>query len=143
MSSKTDAHKTTTLRCFAELWDQQKMDVADQIFSAGLVCHAPGDRDMHGRDALKALVRSYHAGFPGLKISVLGQLSEGDRVVTEFTMAGTHSGKWMGVPATGRDMQLGCVAFSRISDGVIAEQWYEWERRKLLEQLALVPILRG
>jgi len=40
-------------------------------------------------------------------------------------------------------MELGCVAFTVVTDGLITEQWYEWERRKLLEQLGLVPILAG
>jgi hypothetical protein len=40
-------------------------------------------------------------------------------------------------------MTLGGLAFSRISGGLIAEQWYEWERRKLLEQLDLLPVLPG
>ena len=135
--------KATVLRCFTELWGAGKLDVADEILSAGYVGHAPGDRNLRGRDPLKALVRRYRVGFPGLRISVLGQISERDRVVTEFTMSGVHTGKWVGVPATGRPIELGCIAFSAIRDGLIVEQWYEWERRKLLEQLKLVPILAG
>jgi steroid delta-isomerase-like uncharacterized protein len=135
--------KAIALRCFTELWGAGKLNVADEIVDAGYAGHAPGDRDLRGRDPLKALVRRYHAGFPGLRISVLGQLSEHDRVVTEFTMSGVHTGKWFGVPATGRTMELGCVAFTVVTDGLITEQWYEWERRKLLEQLGLVPILAG
>lgn len=136
--------KAMTKRCFAELWGRRDLDVADEILAPGYAGHAPGDRHLRGRDALKALVQTYHAGFPGLRVEVLGQLGEGDRVVTEFAMSGVHSGRWVGVPATGRAMSLGCVAFSRFGpDGLIAEQWYEWERRKLLEQLGLVPILAG
>jgi steroid delta-isomerase-like uncharacterized protein len=138
-----DDDKATTLRCFTELWGAGRLAVADEILGADFVGHAPGDRDLRGRDALKALVRGYHTGFPGLTISVLGQIRERDRVVTEFTMAGRHAGKWLGVPATGRGIQLGCVAFSVVSNGLIIEQWYEWERRKLLEQLGLVPVLAG
>lgn len=135
--------KAAALRCFTELWGAGRLDVADEILSADYVGHAPGNRDLRGREPLKALVRSYRAGFPGLRISVLGQLSERDRVVTEFTMSGVHTGKWFGVPGAGRPMELGGVAFSAVRDGLIVEQWYEWERRKLLEQLGLVPILAG
>jgi steroid delta-isomerase-like uncharacterized protein len=135
--------KATALRCFTELWAAGKLETADEIISADYAGHAPGDRGMRGREQLKELVRAYHTGFPGLEISVLGQLAERDRVVTEFTMAGVHTGRWMGVPATGREIWLGCLAFTVVRDGLIAEQWYEWERRKLLEQLKLVPILAG
>lgn len=137
------AAKDVALRCFTELWGRGRLEVGDEILSAGYVGHAPGDRHLRGRDSLKALVREYRSGFPGLQVSVLGQVGERDRVVTEFTMSGLHAGRWFGVPATGRPVELGCVAFSVVRDGLIAEQWYEWERRKLLEQLRLVPVLAG
>lgn len=135
--------KATVLRCFTELWGAGRLDVTDEILSADYVGHAPGNRDLRGRDQLRSLVNSYRVGFPGLEISVLGQVSERDRVVTEFTMSGVHKGKWFGVPGTGRPVALGCLAFSAVREGLIVEQWYEWERRKLLEQLGLVPILAG
>lgn len=138
-----DNDKATTLRCFTELWAAGRLEAADAIVSADYAGHAPGARRMRGRESLKALVRSYRRGFPELSISVLGQLSERDRVVTEFTMTGVHTGRWMGVPPTGHTMQLGGVAFSAVAGGLIVEQWYEWERRKLLEQLGLVPVLAG
>jgi steroid delta-isomerase-like uncharacterized protein len=137
----TDEDKALVKRCFEQLWGAGDLAIADQIMSADYVAHAPGARDLKGRDAMKALVSDYRQGFPGLQISVLNQLGEDDRVVTEFEMSGRHDGKWMGVPASGRPVKLGCCAFSRVADGRIAEQWLEWERRKLLEQLGLVPTL--
>lgn len=133
--------KEVTLRCFEGLWAQNALNIADEILHPGYLGHAPGDRDMHGRDALKKYVRTYHQGFPGLRVTVLGQVEQGDRVVTEFTLTGVHKGKWYGVPATGRVVDLGGLAFTRLSGGLIAEQWYEWERRQLLEQLGLLPTL--
>ncbi|MBO3749428.1 ester cyclase [Streptosporangiaceae bacterium NEAU-GS5] len=136
--------KAATLRCFAELWGQGDLGVAGEIVSDAYVCHAPGDRHLAGAAALRRYVQGYRTGFPGLRITILGQLGERDLVVTEFTMTGVHTGRWAGVPATGREVALGCVAFSRLTPGgLISEQWYEWERRKLLEQLGLVPILAG
>jgi steroid delta-isomerase-like uncharacterized protein len=136
-----EEEKVLVGRCFGELWGEGQLDVADEIMSPDYVCHAPGARDLQGREALKELVGAYRRGFPQLQIEVRNQLAEGDRVVTEFDMHGDHTGKWMGVPATKRPMTLSCCAFSRVADGMIAEQWFEWERRKLLEQLGLVPAL--
>jgi predicted ester cyclase len=144
MGDDTD-EKSTTLRCFEELWATGHLRVADEILHPDYRGHAPGFRAMHGRAALKDLVRRYHRGFPGLELAVVGQIAEGDRVVTEFTLTGVHTGRWMGVPATGRTIRLGGLAFSRFSPfsegGQIVEQWYEWERRLLLEQLGLLPAL--
>jgi predicted ester cyclase len=32
-------------------------------------------------------------------------LSEGDRVVMQLLMEGTHQGAWLGIPASGKKMQ--------------------------------------
>jgi steroid delta-isomerase-like uncharacterized protein len=136
-----DDDRALVQRCFEELWGGGDLAVADEILSPDFVGHAPGARDLKGRDELKGLVGAYRAGFPELAVSVRNQLGEGDKVVTEFDMSGRHTGKWMGVPATGRSLSLSGQAFSRLQDGLIAEQWLEWERRKLLEQLGLLPVL--
>jgi len=134
--------KSVTLRCFEELWADGRLGVADEILHPDYQGHAPGFRAMRGRAALKDLVRRYHRGFPGLEFTVVGQIGEGDRVVTEFTLTGVHTGRWMGVPPTRRAISLGGLAFTRLDeDCQIVEQWYEWERRLLLEQLGLLPSL--
>jgi predicted ester cyclase len=137
------ATKALVARCFTELWTMRRPQVAGEILAPGYAGHAPGFRDLRGPEALAGLVRGYHAGFPGLRVTVLGQIGEGDRVSTEFTMTGVHTGNWLGVRATGREMAVGCVAISLLAGGLIVEQWYEWERRRLLEQLGLVPVLSG
>lgn len=136
-----EREKALVRRSFEELWGAGRLEVADEILTADYACHAPGARDLRGREPLRQLVAGYRSGFPTLQINVRNQLAEGDRVVSEFDMSGEHRGKWMGVPATRRQMTLSCCAFSRLEDGLIAEQWFEWERRKLLEQLGLVPVL--
>ncbi|GAB3669784.1 ester cyclase [Actinocorallia lasiicapitis] len=135
--------KTLALRCFTELWGQGRYDTGAELLHPGYRGHAPGDRDLRGAQALYDYIAEYRKGFPRLRLSVLGQIEQGDRVVTEFSLAGVHTGRWHGVPPTGRATDLGGLAFTRISGGLIVEQWYEWERRKLLEDLGLLPSLQA
>lgn len=127
------------MRLFEELWQEGRMEAADQLVSPDYVADAPGKADLRGPEGLKELVRDYRSGFPDLVVAVNNQLAEGDRVVTEFSMKGVHTGNWTGVRATGKEISLGGTAFSQVTDGKVARQWYEWDRRKILEQLEIMP----
>ena len=81
----------------------------------------------------------YRAAFPDLEVSVRDQFGEGDAVVTEHTMRGTHRGGFMGVPPTRRRLDLSGVSIARVAGGRVAEAWFEWDRRRLLEQLGVMP----
>ena len=64
---------------------------------------------------------------------------EGDRVATRFTSRATHRGEFMGIPATGRRIEIGEVAIFRMRDGRIAEQWAYPDTATLQQQLTGAP----
>jgi predicted ester cyclase len=56
-------------------------------------------------------------------------------------MTGTHRGRFWGLRPTGQRIETPVIAMSHVRDGVVTEQWLEWDRRRLLEQLGVVPVL--
>jgi steroid delta-isomerase-like uncharacterized protein len=126
-------------RLFEELWQHGRFAAADELVTPDYLAAAPGMRDLSGPDGIRQLVTAYRSGFPDLVVTIDNQLAQGDNVVTEFSMQGRHTGNWTGVRATGREISLRGCAFSRVADGRIARQWYEWDRRRILEQLKVMP----
>ena len=64
-----------------------------------------------GREGLKAFLASVlFPAFPDQRWVVEEQITEGDKVVSRFTMYGTHRADFMGIPATGRSIAVerGC-----------------------------------
>jgi len=58
-------------------------------------------------------------------------------VAIRFTLAGTHQGVFMEIPATGRDLEMeGCAIF-HFGDGQIIERWHEADLLGLFGQLGL------
>jgi predicted ester cyclase len=62
-------------------------------------------------------------------------VSEGEKVVVRFSAKATHSGRFMGVPATGRKLKLWGVMIFRFEAGSIAEFWSLVEAQGILKQL--------
>ena len=66
-------------------------------------------------------------------------LSEGDRVVMQLLMEGTHQGPWFGIPATGKKMQIRMFTVHRVSQGKIVEDWVLVESLGFFQHLEVVP----
>ena len=76
---------------------------------------------------------------PDLRFSIEQMLSEGDRVVTQLLMEGTHQGAWLGIPASGKKMQIRMFTVHRVVQGKIVEDWVLVESLGFFQQLGVVP----
>jgi predicted ester cyclase len=59
--------------------------------------------------------------FPDLKISIENQISEGEWVVTAYSVTGTFKEEWFGMKPTGKPITFTGVNVDRIQDGKIIE----------------------
>ena len=58
-----------------------------------------------------------------------------------WTVHGTHTGDWMGIPATGKEIVMTGNNVFRIANGKIAECWAESDALGLMQQLGVIPPL--
>lgn len=66
-------------------------------------------------------------------------VAEGECVSTRLTLKGTHTGEFMGVPASGNSLSLTANGISRIVDGKVVEQWVELDSLSLMWQIGAGP----
>lgn len=88
---------------------------------------------------LKEHVVMFDQGMPGYQLHEEDLIAEGDQVVLRCTMVGTHAGPLMGVPATGRNVQIPAIVIYRIADGKIVQFWAQADVLLLLQQIGAVP----
>jgi steroid delta-isomerase-like uncharacterized protein len=103
------------------LWSRGDVGLVDELFTEDVVAVFPGPTVVEGREALKAFVQDHRAAFPDWTESVESIVIEGDRAASRWTSTGTHEGRFMGIPATGRRVEIDEAAFYRLRDGRIAE----------------------
>src|SRR5579884_1713359 len=131
-------------RFVEELWNERRLDVADAIFANNCVTHQlrsgmPVDAVPRGPQVIKEHVNTWVTGFPDLHFSIEQILSEGDRVMAELRVEGTHNGAWLGIPASGKKIQIRMVTVHRVEHAKIVEDWVLVESLGVLEQLGVVP----
>ena len=78
---------------------------------------------MHGPEGIRRYVTAYRAAFADLQVTLEDQLAEEDKVVTRWTLRGTHSGEFLGLAPTGDEVKVSGIEFDRIVGGRIDEAW--------------------
>ena len=92
-----------------------------------------------GPAGLKAVMGQFFAAFPDMRIVVEQSIGEGDIVATRGHFEGTHDGDFMGVPATGRKVNVQYMDMWRLQAGKAVENWVRIDTLGLMQQLGAVP----
>ncbi len=58
-----------------------------------------------------------------LRVEILDQLCEGDRVATHKMVCGRHTGSLLGIPSTGRAVAIEVMDVVRLRNGKYLEHW--------------------
>ena len=130
-------------RFVEELWNSRQLDTADEIFAPHCITHQlrsgePVTSAARDPETLKQHVREWLNAFPDLQFTVEQTVASGDRVASQMTMRGTHSGEWMGVSPTGKQISIEMMTIHRIEAGKIVEDWVLVDSLGFLQQLGLV-----
>jgi steroid delta-isomerase-like uncharacterized protein len=75
---------------------------------------------VRGREAIEGIYRYWFEAFPDLVFSWTSQVIEDDRAMFFWTLAGTHSGPFFGLPGSGAKVSTPGAAEFRCADGGIA-----------------------
>jgi predicted ester cyclase len=81
------------------------------------------------------------AAFSDISITVEDQIAEGDKVVSRWTIRGTHKGEYMGIAPTGKQVTITGISIYRIEKGKIVEDWANSDMLGMLQQLGAIPSL--
>jgi predicted ester cyclase len=128
-------NKAIILRSEAELWSKGNLQVADELYSPGFVCHFIDGIEWKGLKGIKDAVSQHRASFPDWHERVDDIIAESDKVVIRITSTGTQLGEFAGIAPTGRKIRIDEIHIFRLEAGKVVEQWGMPDVHGLLEQL--------
>jgi steroid delta-isomerase-like uncharacterized protein len=114
-------------------------DLLDGFIAADIVDHNPAPEQGPGVEGVKQLFAMFRAAFPDLRIVVEDLIAEGDKVTARIVMRGTHTGDFMGIPATGKPMAIEAIDILRIQGGKCVEHWGQYDQMGMMQQLGISP----
>jgi steroid delta-isomerase-like uncharacterized protein len=111
------------------------------LIAADHVGHDPlGDH--YGVDGMRIAVAEMRMAFPDLRVNIDDVVALGDRVVHRYTMTGTQTGPFLGLPPTDRPVNATGIALHRVAGGQLAERWGILDALSVLRQIGAVAVLR-
>ena len=104
----------------------------ESLLSRGFVDHNPMPGSSGDVEGLKQNLAVMHGGFSGMRVAVQDQVAEGDKVATRWIGTATHTGEFMGIPASGKAITVEGYMIDRIAGGKIAEHWKLFDAMTLM-----------
>ena len=127
-------------RRFIEEYVRGNTDLVDELLAPDFVFYDPSSAtgEVCAED-MKASIEWIHSAFPDAQVTIEDQVAEGDKVVSRFTVSGTHQGEIMGAAPTGKLVRHTGHQTDRISGGKIVESWTNWDALGLLQEIGAIP----
>jgi len=135
-----EQNKSIVRRWIEEGWNKHNLAVIDEVYAPNFVQHEPEPQTVKSSEDLKQYVGTYLTAFPDLQLSIEDLIAEGDKVVWRFVSNGTHTGPFMGIPATGKKGVITGIVIFRLENSRIAEAWLNIDALGLLQQLGVIPM---
>src|SRR5215213_6781849 len=88
------------------VWNRGDPAAVDAIFAPAFVGHDPGPPSLiDGPAGMKRFVATMRAAFPDWTVTTDDLMVDGDRLISRWTVRGTHRGAFAGVGPTGRPIE--------------------------------------
>lgn len=126
-------------RFYDEVVNGGNLDLIDELVAEDFVDHEEFPGMATDREGVKAFMGMMQEAFDGFRIDAEQLVAEGDIVAARITMRGTHSGEFMGVPATGKQIEVPGFDMVRFADGKVAEHWGVTDAMTMMQQLGALP----
>jgi hypothetical protein len=109
----------------------------DKTFAPEVTQHSAGLGDMNYEQTKQMYTDLITAFNPVGTMKHL--IAEDDLVVWHFNWSGTHRGTFMGIPATGKQVDVGVILITKIGGGKCEEVWSYQDNVGLMRQLGALP----
>ena len=119
--------------------NQKDMSAFEAYFSPDLIDHALPPGLPSGLEGRKMFASALLAAFPDLHVHVEDLVTDGEKIVTRYSVHGTHKGELMGIPPTGKAVSIGGIAIDRFENGQSIEHWEFYDQMGMMQQLGVIP----
>jgi len=128
-----------TVRRLYDLLSAGDVDRFGELLADDFVEHEETPGLAPTKEGVKAFFRMYLAAFPDLRMEPEDVLVSGDKAVARVRATGTNQGEFMGIPATGRSVDVQLIDIFRFGDGLVREHWGVIDALAMMQQLGVVP----
>jgi|SRR5665213_409965 len=134
MDTMSDANKEAARQLYRR-FSEGDLSVIDEVISDDFVEHEVMPGLEPNKDGVRQMFGMFRSVFRDAKFEVDGMIAEGDMLFALVRMKGIHQAEFMGVPASGRAIEVGVADYFRFENGKALEHWGVMDTGALMQQL--------
>jgi steroid delta-isomerase-like uncharacterized protein len=137
--SVTEESKALMWRITEEIWNNGRLDLIDELIAEDLIDHVQREGlEGTGRARYRASVELARAAFPDYRNPLDVVIAEDAFAVSYGRFTGTHRGDFLGIPPTGRTIDVPTFGMLRFENGQAVERWGVSDNLAIMQQLGLI-----
>jgi steroid delta-isomerase-like uncharacterized protein len=134
MSTPSTFHKEV-----AELWNRRDFAALRNLIHPEYSYTGPDGKEITGGpDVAVSIAQMYANAFPDATLEVTRVYTQGDTAIAELRAKGTHGGDLMGVPASGKPVEITICNIAELRDGKIYREREYMDMFTMLAQIGAV-----
>ena len=141
MSAETNL--TLVRRFVEEFQTRHNLAAVDEYLSPDFVNHSAPAGLPPDREGVKMQFTMFFTALPDLHAIIHDQIADENKVVTRKTLRGTHKGDLMGIPPTGKTVDIEVIDILAVKDSKITDHWNLVDQLGLLKQLGALSSEEG
>lgn len=124
MVTTTEQNKSIVIRFNKEVIEQGNLNSFKELVADNVINHSAPAGTPNGPESMSYFIfEILRKGFPDIKVELLDQLAEADKVTTRKVFHATHTGEFMGIAPTNKKISIHVIDFIRLKNGKYAEHW--------------------
>lgn len=123
-------------------WNTRDVDRLALFYATDFEGHDIGlAQTYHGVSGFRQMANQYYSAFPDLSFTLTQTVVQDDCAALSWVSCGTHRGRIMNIPATGRPIKVSGITILAIREGLVARSSVLWDVAGLLRNIGLLPDL--
>lgn len=125
---------TRISNAWTKAWGEGDIEAFASIVSPDYVRYAK-DSEKFSLADIQQQIQDSHAAFTNFKVEILHTVEEEGMIALHWRTVAKHTGAFMGVPATQRNVTVFGSSFMKHKNGLITQEWVVWDPRELLASI--------
>jgi steroid delta-isomerase-like uncharacterized protein len=115
-------NKTVSQRFIEEVFNARKSEEANNFVTPDVIYHGMGE-EVRGLEEFKRWVAEDLSAFPDMKITIVDNFGEGNKVAVRWTLNATHEKDFADFPATHKKFETQGVEIFHFEGNKVKEAW--------------------
>lgn len=130
-----EKNKQLVIRFNQEFFESGNTAITKELLADVFVNHTAPPNAPTDASVMIHFIMAFHKGFSEVSVKIHEVLGEEDKVSLRKTITATHTGEFMGKPATGKRVKMNVIEIDILKNGKITDHWSKNDFMQVVQRL--------